>query len=223
MTRGLPANWIFSSLTSYFTEPWCLALFHDRFIDLRKELRQILASKEVRVINGYVGYSLQIIKRLYCWSFRLFPTFPLYGFTLRANCTSCKQTMEHVHMMVIFREHGLSEGQISFSLFTNSCIFIISWQSWLKTGYELCLLALRSGACIPLVYSCSPFIKHVCTCYFEPVQRSHQMSKHTSPTTKTSLSKQHRLRWKWGNMSQRLPVRQEIRLCDINSKISGKL
>nr|XP_030728330.1 cilia- and flagella-associated protein 61-like [Globicephala melas] len=27
-------------------EPWCMALFHDRFIDLRKELRQILSSKE---------------------------------------------------------------------------------------------------------------------------------------------------------------------------------
>ncbi|XP_072799813.1 cilia- and flagella-associated protein 61 isoform X2 [Vicugna pacos] len=33
-------------LYSYFTEPWCMALFHDRFIDLRKELRQILSSKE---------------------------------------------------------------------------------------------------------------------------------------------------------------------------------
>ncbi|MEJ1278848.1 hypothetical protein NN561_009772 [Cricetulus griseus] len=31
---------------SYFTEPWCMALFHDRFIDLRKELRQILNSKQ---------------------------------------------------------------------------------------------------------------------------------------------------------------------------------
>ncbi|XP_073930342.1 cilia- and flagella-associated protein 61 isoform X1 [Castor canadensis] len=31
---------------SYFTEPWCMALFHDRFIDLRKELRQIITSKE---------------------------------------------------------------------------------------------------------------------------------------------------------------------------------
>nr|XP_058142750.1 cilia- and flagella-associated protein 61 isoform X7 [Dasypus novemcinctus] len=33
-------------LYSYFSESWCMALFHDRFIDLRKELRQILASKE---------------------------------------------------------------------------------------------------------------------------------------------------------------------------------
>lgn len=32
-----------------------MALFHDRFIDLKKELRQILNSKQVRVINGYVG------------------------------------------------------------------------------------------------------------------------------------------------------------------------
>lgn len=42
-----------------------MALFHDRFIDLRKELRQMLTSKEVRVINGYVCYSLQIINNLY--------------------------------------------------------------------------------------------------------------------------------------------------------------
>lgn len=53
--RGLPANWISSSLTSYFTEPWCMALFHDRFIDLKKELRQILISKQVSVISGHVG------------------------------------------------------------------------------------------------------------------------------------------------------------------------
>uniref|UniRef100_A0A8D2AHM7 Cilia and flagella associated protein 61 n=1 Tax=Sciurus vulgaris TaxID=55149 RepID=A0A8D2AHM7_SCIVU len=37
---------LITDLYSYFTEPWCMALFHDRFIDLRKELRQILASKE---------------------------------------------------------------------------------------------------------------------------------------------------------------------------------
>ncbi|KAM6144264.1 cilia- and flagella-associated protein 61 [Erethizon dorsatum] len=34
-----------TDLYSYFTEPWCMALLHDRFIDLRKELRQVLASK----------------------------------------------------------------------------------------------------------------------------------------------------------------------------------
>lgn len=33
-------------LYSYFTEPWCMALFHDRFIDLKKELRQIITSKQ---------------------------------------------------------------------------------------------------------------------------------------------------------------------------------
>ncbi|XP_069862765.1 cilia- and flagella-associated protein 61 isoform X1 [Dipodomys merriami] len=37
---------LISDFYSYFTESWCLALFHDRFIDLRKELRQILVSKE---------------------------------------------------------------------------------------------------------------------------------------------------------------------------------
>ncbi|XP_075384094.1 cilia- and flagella-associated protein 61 [Tenrec ecaudatus] len=35
-----------TDLYDYFTEPWCMALFHDRFIDLRKELRQIITSKE---------------------------------------------------------------------------------------------------------------------------------------------------------------------------------
>ncbi|KAI4575453.1 hypothetical protein MJG53_011656 [Ovis ammon polii x Ovis aries] len=35
-----------SMKSNYFTEPWCMALFHDRFIDLRKALHQILSSKE---------------------------------------------------------------------------------------------------------------------------------------------------------------------------------
>ncbi|XP_006860809.1 PREDICTED: uncharacterized protein C20orf26 homolog [Chrysochloris asiatica] len=37
---------LITDLYSYFMEPWCMAIFHDRFIDLRKELRQILTSKE---------------------------------------------------------------------------------------------------------------------------------------------------------------------------------
>ncbi|KAM4842160.1 cilia- and flagella-associated protein 61 isoform 2-T3 [Thomomys bottae] len=37
---------LISDFYSYFTEAWCLAIFHDRFIDLRKELRQILVSKK---------------------------------------------------------------------------------------------------------------------------------------------------------------------------------
>uniref|UniRef100_A0A8C5KZJ3 Cilia and flagella associated protein 61 n=1 Tax=Jaculus jaculus TaxID=51337 RepID=A0A8C5KZJ3_JACJA len=37
---------LIKDLYSYFTESWCMALFHDRFIDLRKELRQILTSKK---------------------------------------------------------------------------------------------------------------------------------------------------------------------------------
>ncbi|XP_004687196.1 PREDICTED: cilia- and flagella-associated protein 61 [Condylura cristata] len=39
-------NNMVKDLYSYFTEPWCMALFHDRFIDLRRELRQILTSSE---------------------------------------------------------------------------------------------------------------------------------------------------------------------------------
>lgn len=41
-----------------------MAIFHDRFIDLRKELRHILISSEVRVINRFVGYLWQVINRL---------------------------------------------------------------------------------------------------------------------------------------------------------------
>lgn len=37
-----------------------MALFHDRFIDLRKELRQIIASKKVRAMDGREVCSLQI-------------------------------------------------------------------------------------------------------------------------------------------------------------------
>ncbi|NWW76308.1 CFA61 protein, partial [Climacteris rufus] len=35
-------------LYSYFREPWSMAIYHDRFIDLQKELRQILMSEQVR-------------------------------------------------------------------------------------------------------------------------------------------------------------------------------
>ncbi|XP_053430226.1 cilia- and flagella-associated protein 61 [Nycticebus coucang] len=45
---------------SYFTESWCLALFHDRFIDLRKELRQILASKEEEALPSIEQLAHQI-------------------------------------------------------------------------------------------------------------------------------------------------------------------
>lgn len=177
-----------------------MALFHDRFIDLRKELRQVLTSMKVRVINGYGCYSLLIINNLYGWSFRFSPIFPLYGFTFKTTCTSYKQTTEYVNMMVTFRENGFFksfyEGQLSFFLFTNNCICSISGQCWLKTGYELYLLGLRSEACIPLAYVCPAFTTHVCTCCFKHVKRSHQMSRHTSPITKTSLSKQHRFGWK---------------------------
>ncbi|KFO29058.1 hypothetical protein H920_09580 [Fukomys damarensis] len=40
---------------SYFTEPWCMALLHDRFIDLRKELRQVLASEQVTPFTVWPG------------------------------------------------------------------------------------------------------------------------------------------------------------------------
>ncbi|NWX48175.1 CFA61 protein, partial [Steatornis caripensis] len=37
-----------TDLYSYFREPWSMAIYHDQFIDLKKELRQILMSEEVR-------------------------------------------------------------------------------------------------------------------------------------------------------------------------------
>ncbi|XP_075562847.1 cilia- and flagella-associated protein 61 [Pelecanus crispus] len=36
-----------TDLYSYFREPWSMAIYHDRFIDLKKELRQILISEQV--------------------------------------------------------------------------------------------------------------------------------------------------------------------------------
>nr|XP_031360161.1 cilia- and flagella-associated protein 61 isoform X1 [Lonchura striata domestica] len=36
-----------TDLYSYFREPWSLAIYHDRFIDLQKELRQTLMSEQV--------------------------------------------------------------------------------------------------------------------------------------------------------------------------------
>lgn len=46
--RGSRDNYISSFLTSYFRAPCCMAIYHDRFIDLQKELRQILLSEQVR-------------------------------------------------------------------------------------------------------------------------------------------------------------------------------
>ncbi|NXK92481.1 CFA61 protein, partial [Formicarius rufipectus] len=37
-----------TDLYSYFREPWSMAIYHDRFIDLQKELHQILMSEQVR-------------------------------------------------------------------------------------------------------------------------------------------------------------------------------
>ncbi|XP_058419300.1 cilia- and flagella-associated protein 61 [Diceros bicornis minor] len=51
---------LITDLYSYFTEPWCMALFHDRFIDLRKELRQILTSKEEEALPSMEQLARQI-------------------------------------------------------------------------------------------------------------------------------------------------------------------
>ncbi|XP_042731215.1 LOW QUALITY PROTEIN: cilia- and flagella-associated protein 61 [Lagopus leucura] len=42
-----------TDLYSYFREPWSMAIYHDRFIDLQKELRQILLSEQVREMPFY--------------------------------------------------------------------------------------------------------------------------------------------------------------------------
>ncbi|KAM6163775.1 cilia- and flagella-associated protein 61 [Rhynchocyon petersi] len=47
-------------LYSYFMEPWCMAVFHDRFIDLRKDLRRILTSKEEEDLPSMEQLSRQI-------------------------------------------------------------------------------------------------------------------------------------------------------------------
>ncbi|NXT78301.1 CFA61 protein, partial [Zapornia atra] len=39
-----------TDLYSYFREPWSMAIYHDQFIDLQKELRQILVSEQVRAM-----------------------------------------------------------------------------------------------------------------------------------------------------------------------------
>ncbi|XP_006015481.2 cilia- and flagella-associated protein 61 [Alligator sinensis] len=47
--NNLCSRWkegLISDLYSYFSESWSLAIYHDRFIDLKKELRQILTSKQ---------------------------------------------------------------------------------------------------------------------------------------------------------------------------------
>ncbi|KAM6455925.1 cilia- and flagella-associated protein 61 [Liasis olivaceus] len=47
LLNNLCSRWregLISNLYSYFKEPWALAIYHDRFTDLKKELRQILVS-----------------------------------------------------------------------------------------------------------------------------------------------------------------------------------
>uniref|UniRef100_A0A8C3SF26 Cilia and flagella associated protein 61 n=1 Tax=Chelydra serpentina TaxID=8475 RepID=A0A8C3SF26_CHESE len=47
--NNLCSRWkegLIKDLYSYFREPWSMAIYHDRFIDLKKELRQILISSQ---------------------------------------------------------------------------------------------------------------------------------------------------------------------------------
>ncbi|XP_051831814.1 cilia- and flagella-associated protein 61 [Antechinus flavipes] len=52
---------LITDLYSFFAEPWSMAIFHDRFIDLKKELRQILASKEDEELPSMENLVLQIV------------------------------------------------------------------------------------------------------------------------------------------------------------------
>jgi hypothetical protein len=53
-TCSHPASTIFHFISSYFKETWCVALYHDRFKDLRAEIREILSNVEVNIlVNGW--------------------------------------------------------------------------------------------------------------------------------------------------------------------------
>uniref|UniRef100_A0A8C4P8K9 Cilia and flagella associated protein 61 n=1 Tax=Dromaius novaehollandiae TaxID=8790 RepID=A0A8C4P8K9_DRONO len=55
LLNDLCSRWkemLITDLYSYFREPWSMAIYHDRFIDLKNELRQILMTSEVRKITG---------------------------------------------------------------------------------------------------------------------------------------------------------------------------
>ncbi|XP_032448496.1 cilia- and flagella-associated protein 61 [Lynx canadensis] len=92
-------------LYSYFMEPWCMALFHDRFIDLRKELRQILTSKEEEDLPSIEQLAHQIEdeeinlkenSRKYLK--RVFQETIYKGLVRRASLTTCSNNHYHLPM-----------------------------------------------------------------------------------------------------------------------------
>ncbi|XP_028928234.1 cilia- and flagella-associated protein 61 isoform X2 [Ornithorhynchus anatinus] len=52
---------LITDLYSYFREPWSMAVFHDRFIDLKKELREILAFKEDESLPSVEELARQVV------------------------------------------------------------------------------------------------------------------------------------------------------------------
>ncbi|XP_060630072.2 cilia- and flagella-associated protein 61 [Anolis sagrei] len=65
LLNNLCSRWregLITNLYSYFKEPWALAIFHDRFIDLKKELRQILASAEDEDIPSMEELIRQVVE-----------------------------------------------------------------------------------------------------------------------------------------------------------------
>uniref|UniRef100_A0A8C4JX22 Cilia and flagella associated protein 61 n=1 Tax=Dromaius novaehollandiae TaxID=8790 RepID=A0A8C4JX22_DRONO len=57
LLNDLCSRWkemLITDLYSYFREPWSMAIYHDRFIDLKNELRQILMTSEVGSSAGLV-------------------------------------------------------------------------------------------------------------------------------------------------------------------------
>ncbi|XP_058034308.1 cilia- and flagella-associated protein 61 [Ahaetulla prasina] len=65
LLNNLCSRWregLISNLYSYFKEPWALAIYHDRFSDLKKELRQILVSAQEEDIPSMQELVRQIVE-----------------------------------------------------------------------------------------------------------------------------------------------------------------
>ncbi|XP_030052087.1 cilia- and flagella-associated protein 61 [Microcaecilia unicolor] len=54
---------LISDFYSYFREPWSLAIYHDRFIDFKQEVRQILASSQLADQPSVEALTRQVVDR----------------------------------------------------------------------------------------------------------------------------------------------------------------
>ncbi|XP_063155997.1 cilia- and flagella-associated protein 61 [Candoia aspera] len=65
LLNNLCSRWregLISNLYSYFKEPWALAIYHDRFTDLKKELRQILVSVQEEDVPSMQELVRQVVE-----------------------------------------------------------------------------------------------------------------------------------------------------------------